>query len=96
MLPKTKRGKIIAGLMLAVVLLVFVYLATNIALRDSDPDTYDSIINQAIERQDIKLCEQVSATTRPGPTDAPEKITGQKAVDWCKQQVEAGERILGG
>ena len=62
----------------------------------SEPTDYEALIDQAILTKNAELCEGVKETTRPGPTDGPMKISGQEAVDWCKQQVGTGQRILGG
>lgn len=61
-----------------------------------NPEDYEAIIERAVRQQDPMLCEEVRATTRPGETDGQVKIIGQDAVDWCKQQVRAGKRIIGG
>lgn len=95
MLPKTKRGKIIVSSALLVAVLMLISLRV-LHGRLADPVEYRSTVDRAIEERDPVLCEDVKATTRPGPTDQSIEIFGQEAVDWCKQQVEAGEKILGG
>ena len=80
--------KIIALLLILAAVLAF------IVFRPSNND--GQIIDKAIKAKNANLCEKIKETTRPGPADAPEKIFGTEAVDWCKYQVEQDQRIFGG
>lgn len=54
------------------------------------------ITDQAIKERDEKLCERIKETTKPGPADGPMIVKGQEAINWCKEQVKVGHRIIGG
>lgn len=54
----------------------------------------EAIIDRAIQGKNPALCERVSATTRPGPADEPMKLQGEEAIQWCKAQVEFGQRVI--
>ena len=82
-------------LIVAIIIAIVCVVGVAFVRRDGDKD-YEAIIDEAIRAHNPALCEDVRETTRPGPADAPTKITGQEAVNWCKQQVEAGQRIYGG
>jgi hypothetical protein len=97
--------KILIGSLLTFLVLVGVFLGLQYSESEPDkpnsvntaqPDASEKTIDQAIQQKDPSVCEGVETTTRPGPNDGPIKLTGDEAVEWCKEQVEAGQRIYGG
>jgi len=92
----TKHQKIILFPLFVVVALGLLWYPLVYNTAKYNPDDFETTIEQAIKTRDLSLCEDVKITTRPGPDDGPIEIVGQEAVDWCKQQVESGERISGG
>lgn len=97
--------KILIGSLLTFLVLVGFFLGLQYSESEPDKpnsanasqsDASEKIIDQAIEQKNPGLCNDVTAAKRPGPTDATIIVTGLDAVDWCKEQVEAGQRIYGG